>query len=322
MPNLPLAVDADGAATAHARLSGTVGRLPLLERVGRVSLRSLLWSLIGCYLAADIVWAIRVGLSVSGWEKAAAATAALLALSVIYRCRKRAVADMASMAALWIALSATGCVLTYLGATCALPLQDAVLTNFDQALGFNWLAWRDATAARPGLNLTLSWAYDSLMPQILLGSLILPALGMTERSVELIFLAAFTLVPTTVISALWPALGPFAVFGGERAEYLPHVLTLRTPGPWHFDLPTMQGILTMPSYHAVLALIFIYVFRRTGLLGWMVTAVNGIMLLSIAPIGGHYFSDIVVGVVIALLCIALVRGGAAVLQSNAQWQAV
>lgn len=281
-------------------------------------LYALLWLLIGGFLALDTAWAARVGLSVGEWERAVAAMATLLALAALYRRRKRTVADMASMAALWIFLSATGCALTYLGATCALPLQDSALTGFDQALGFDWLTWRDAVAARPWLNLALSWAYASLLPQILLGILLLPALGMTERSIELIFLAAVTLVPTTVVSALWPALGPFAVFGGERSEYLPHVLALRTPGPWHFDLPTMQGILTMPSYHAVLALLFVHAFRHTGLLGCLVAIVNGVMLLSIAPVGGHYLSDIIAGLAIAVSCIAALRVAATLLQPDSK----
>lgn len=318
MLNPPLAVEANEASAAHSPQSALAYRGRLLEHAGDLPLNTLLWLFIGCLFALDSIWAARIGLSVGKWQIMAAAMATLLALAALYRHRKRAVADMASMAAMWISLSATGCVLTYLGATCALPLQDALLTGFDQSLGFDWLAWREAVAARPWLNSALSWAYASLLPQILLGSLLLPALGMTKRSIELIFLAAFTLLPTTLISALCPALGPFAVFGGERSEYLPHVLALRTPGPWRFDLPTMQGILTMPSYHAVLALLFVYAFRHIGLLGWLITVVNGVMLLSIAPVGGHYLSDIIVGIAIAVLCIAGLRGAAMLSETNSR----
>jgi len=158
MLNPPLAVEANEASKAHLHLSSLAYRRPLLERVGRVPLYALLWLLIGGFLALDTAWAARVGLSVGEWEKAVAAMATLLALAALYRRRKRTVADMASMAALWIFLSATGCALTYLGATCALPLQDSALTGFDQALGFDWLTWRDAVADRPWLNLALSWA--------------------------------------------------------------------------------------------------------------------------------------------------------------------
>ena len=276
------------------------------------------WSLIGAMLVIDLIWAPSVGLSIGGWWQTIAAVGVLLLVAGRYRHRSRTLVDMASSAALWIAFSATGCVLTYLGATCAMPLQDAALTRLDQALGFDWVGWRDWVAAWPAVNLALSLAYPSLMLQILLSGLLLPLLGLAGRSVELAFLAALTILPTTAVSALWPALGPFATFGGERAEYLPHVLLLRAPGPWHFDLPTMQGILTMPSYHAVLALLFTYACRGTGWLGWAVAAVNAAMLLSIAPIGGHYLMDIIVGLAIAALCILAVRGAAARLPSPGQ----
>lgn len=231
----------------------------------------------------------------------------LLFVAWLYQHRSPILSDTAHTASLRICFTAAGCVLTYLGATCALPLQDAALTRVDHSFGFDWLAWRDAVETWPKLKFLLALAYGSLIPQFLLSSLFLHALGRTKRSVEPILLAAVTLLPTTAVSALWPALGPFAAPGGERVEYLPHVVMLHAPGPWHFDIPTMQGILTMPSYHAVLALFFIYAFRNTGLLGWGIGTVNAVMLVSIAPVGGHYLADIMAGAIIAVMCVVAIR---------------
>ena len=88
-----------------------------------------------------------------------------------------------------------------------------------------------------------------------------------------------TLLTTTLISALWPVLGPLATFAAREGTYLPDLLALRGGGPWHFDLTAMEGIVEMPSYHTILAVLFTYAFRIQPLLG--IAALNGLMLLSI-----------------------------------------
>lgn len=277
------------------------------ERMVYVMKRPLAYAAVGGLFVVDLLWSARIGLSIGGWLRSVVAILVLLALSVGYRRRNGRIADMAESAALWIAFTAAGCVLTYLGATCALPLQDAALSQFDHALGFEWVAWRNTVLAWPLLYWPLFLAYASLMPQIVFSVLFFPAVGLNGRSIELILLTWLTLLPTTLISALTPALGPFATFGGEEATYLPHLLELRAGGPWHFNLIAMQGIITMPSYHTVLAVLFTYAFRGTGPVGWVIAALNGLMLLSIPPIGGHYLVDMVGGGAVAILCILLSR---------------
>jgi hypothetical protein len=52
----------------------------------------------------------------------------------------------------------------------------------------------------------------------------------------------------------------------------------------------MKGIVTMPSYHTVMAVLLAYAFPGTGLIGYGIAALNVVMLLSISPIGGHYLA--------------------------------
>jgi hypothetical protein len=263
----------------------------------------LAWTLVIGLIVIDVFWSVLIGLSVSGLWKAVNAVCGLLALSISYRRRSRGITEIAESAALWISFTAAGCLLTYLFAACALPPQDVALTNIDHAIGFDWLVWRNAALAWPALHQVLLLAYAGLMPQILLSIMFFPAIGRSERGSELFLFAMLTLLPTALISALCPALGPFATFGGDDAGYLPHLLALRAGGPWQFNLLTMQGIITMPSYHAVLAVLFTHAYRNTGMIGWGIAGLNGLMLLSIAPIGGHYIVDVFSGGAIALLCI-------------------
>jgi hypothetical protein len=56
----------------------------------------------------------------------------------------------------------------------------------------------------------------------------------------------------------------------------------------------------------VLAVLFTYAFRRTGLIGYRNATLNLAMLLSIPPVGGHYLVD-VLAVALALGAIAVWR---------------
>ena len=60
-----------------------------------------------------------------------------------------------------------------------------------------------------------------------------------------------------------------------------------------------KRVLATPSYHTVLAVLFTYAFRGTGLLGCGIAALNVAMLISIPSIGGHYLVDVLAGAPLA-----------------------
>lgn len=256
------------------------------------------WALVGSLLVTDVLWCLLRGLSVSGVWIVAGCTCILLAVSAVYRRRSRCIMDWTEGMALWIAFSAAGCVFSYLCATCAMPLHDDVLANIDRAAGFDWQLWRETLLGRPLLHSVLAAAYGSLFAQILFSVFFFPARGLTGRGRELFLLAALTLLPTASISALYPVVGPLT-----GAPYMPDLLALRAEGPREFELLRMQGIIQMPSYHTILAILFTYAYRGTGTIGWGIAGLNVIMLPSIPPIGGHYLADMIAGGAIAVLFI-------------------
>jgi hypothetical protein len=267
----------------------------------------LAWAMICLLLAVDCVWASQVGLTIGGGEIDAAWIGASLALSIAYHRRNRGIANMAEALALWSAFTATVCVLSYLAASCAFPLQDVMMERLDREIGFDWSAWHNAVLNRPILSFLLFGAYASLLPQTLLSIIYFPATGRSARIGELLLLAGATAAATMLISGIWPMLGPFAAHGGWNVVYLRDLLALRAGGPWHFELSAMEGIVTMPSYHTVMAVLLTYAFRRTGLVGYGIATLNLLMLLSIPPIGGHYLVDLLAGLALALGTIAVQR---------------
>jgi hypothetical protein len=269
--------------------------------------------MISLLLAVDFVWAQHVGLTIEGGEIIGVLVGAPLALSAVYRRLNRGItnmiANMFEAFALWSAFCAMLLVMSYLAASCAFPLQDVMMERLDRAIGFDWSAWHNAVLKQPILGFLLLGVYSSPMLQALLLTIYFPATGRSARIGELVLLAVVTGVAAMLISAIWPTLGPVAAHGGGDVVpvYLRDLWALRAGGPWHFELSAMQGIVTMPSYHTVQAVLFTYAFRRTGLVGYGIATLNLVMLLSISPIGGHYLVDMLAGGALALGAIAVQR---------------
>lgn len=267
----------------------------------------LAWVMILLLFVVEIVWAWQIGLTIGGAGSYACVVAALLVISILYRRRNRRIANMAEAWALWFAFTPTVVVLTYLAATSVFPLQDDLLTQLDQALGFNWLAWRKWVEDRPVVSWPLVFAYFSLVPQTIIALIYFPATGKSERVGELFLLSGAAAALTASVWAIVPALGPFAKYFSFDVPYVGDVSKLRASGPWHFELGSMGGIVTMPSYHTVMALLIAYAFRQTGPVGFVIAALNSIMLLSVLPIGGHYLVDVIAGSAIAFGVITIQR---------------
>jgi membrane-associated phospholipid phosphatase len=66
---------------------------------------------------------------------------------------------------------------------------------------------------------------------------------------------------------------------------------------------TSEGIITFPSFHAALGVIFMVGLWPVPVLRWIGAVVNGLMILATPIDGGHYFIDVFAGIVIAVLCL-------------------
>lgn len=63
----------------------------------------------------------------------------------------------------------------------------------------------------------------------------------------------------------------------------------------------------MPSFHAALAVLFVYANRPPARSFIPVALLNVLMIMSVVPEGGHYLVDLIAGAIIAALSIVLVR---------------
>lgn len=267
------------------------------------------WVLTGVLVGLDWIWADRVGLAFVGWLGVARCLILLLAIGFLYGYsgRSRRLSDAGHYAALWVAFYAAGFIFSYLAATLAMPLRDAEFVATDAAMGFHWLAWSRFIWAHRAIQLPLVIAYATFVPQIIGSILYFAHTEQTGRNAELIWIAMLSLIITTIVSALLPAVGPYVHFYGRQTDDIVVLMSLRAGGAHTFAFNRFKGIITLPSFHTVLAIVFIYVHRPPSRSFIPVAILNGLMLLSIPSEGHHYLIDMISGAVVAAICIAIVR---------------
>ena len=311
--------------TAQSATSTTSGEAAPTGRRFRLA-----WAALIVFGSIDLLWCRYAGLTFLNLDRILVATVLMIVVGRVYGASGRSVrlANMAHYAGLWIALTAIGAILTYLAATVRFPMRDPELAAFDGWLHFDWVAWFHFVAARPVISLILGLAYSSLFVQVLATIFYLSHTHKPQRNEELWWTAAVALVASAVLSAAFPAAGAgeyYATSDLPRLTYLPHLMALREGTLVQIALENMQGIITFPSYHTVLAVLLAYVYRGQGRIFLGVVILNIVMLLSIPVYGSHYLGDMLAGALIALLSICLVRAANArrsSAQSSQSWRRI
>jgi membrane-associated phospholipid phosphatase len=194
--------------------------------------------------------------------------------------------------------------LTYLAATSGFPLLDERLARLDAMLGFDWDTAAQWVGQRTIIDGIFRCAYDSMALQpaavLLIGSLKRPG----DRNGEAIWLFIVSLLITCAIFAFTPALGKIGHVG---TGYLNVLADIRN-GSWSvLSYDQVEGIVTFPSFHTTMALIFIYVVRRERWALALFGPLNVVMILSIPTVGGHYLIDLFGGGAVAAISIGIVR---------------
>lgn len=207
--------------------------------------------------------------------------------------RSRALARTGYAMALFLALSDVSLASTYALGFLGGPFRDAALQRADLSLGFSWSAWTGWLFAHPTLRTALAWIY----PQVIFSSMaVVVALGMETERGATAFLRAVTLAfsVTLVGMILYPAAGNLP---GESS--IVARLELQAGTYRHYDMNQAQGIVTMPSFHAILATLGMVGCWPFRWMRWPGVVFNALMLVATITEGGHYLVDILAGIGIA-----------------------
>lgn len=207
-----------------------------------------------------------------------------------------------------IAFAALGAPLSYIAASANLPLQDQMFFAFDRALGLDWSAYLDFVFGHPSLRALMMAAYTSFFVQTITTVLVL---GFSNHIRQLhLFICAFmmTTLVTIAMSALFPAEGPWLFLDMHSTANRALPLSATSWPVFHglrdgtFNILTglhSEGIITFPSLHAGLGVLFATALWPVRWLRWLALALNSMMILSTPIEGSHYFVDTIAGVAIA-----------------------
>jgi PAP2 superfamily len=277
---------------------------PLLAATLALLLLDALWCIVGHWI-----------IPLRSVMLAALGSLGLLAPLLVRRYRR----DLAVRTALlccasFIWFSLTMAVFSYLVVSTNAPLIDAHLARLDQHLGFDWPAVFLWTRRHPGFDLILALAYASAIGQIGAVIIYLAIANRREQLAEFTTVFVVTAVLTVIVSGFFPAEGPFKFYSALHADasMLSHFEPLREGTLRTIDPLTTQGLVSIPSFHTVVALLLAYAMRRTYV--WPLFVVLSVLVILSTPVrGGHYLVDLVAGALMLGAVLAVRKAAKALL---------
>jgi membrane-associated phospholipid phosphatase len=188
-------------------------------------------------------------------------------------------------------------------------LVDPTLARIDHALGFDWSAHFAAVQNHPYLMGLAAHAYSSYA--ILTPILVLLVGVYNFRRLQECLLANIVGASLcAVFSILFPAVDAAGFFlpESEWPSYVNQFLLARAGEISFLRYDDLLGIEQFPSYHATMAVLYIFAFM--GLPRWLAAPfmlLGCAMIYSAIPIGGHHLADVIFGSVIGVAGILLVK---------------
>jgi hypothetical protein len=265
-----------------------------------------LCALTAALVCIDLAWLVLAGWSVSarGFVLLALAVAACLAPLTIRRYRRDArIGTTAQFSALLLIFQAAAATLSYLTISTNAPLIDPALAAWDRALGFDWLALASWLDTHSGLRSLLRCAYYSGLFQLAFAVVFLGFTARRDRLEEFVRLMMLATLATIALSGPFPAAGAwkqYAVGGSFDLSSLSHFEPLRDGRLSEVALETMQGLISIPSLHAAMAVLLMHAARGIRFV-WPASLVLNLAMLASTPTeGGHYLVDVFAGSALAL----------------------
>ncbi|HTM05451.1 MAG TPA: phosphatase PAP2 family protein [Vicinamibacterales bacterium] len=249
-------------------------------------------------------WYDRLGLHIV-WRSTAPLGAAYGALAAIWlygryhsRHRKEILQDVVFATALMLSLGALLSPAQYVAVALKRPLIDAWLVRADGFVGINVGALAAWTAHHQLISLVLSACYATLLPQFLLPILVLAMwYGDRDGLWEYVFHYQFCLVLTVATLALYPAANPpdFMNFAPtiDLSRSYAQIHALRS-GTFHtIEFAKLEGLVSMPSFHAAGAMMVVWAFRRHRRWWIPLAFVNTGLVAATFMSGIHYLVDVI-----------------------------
>jgi len=280
-------------------------------RFGAVSAKlDFKWSVLVAMVGLDLVWMLADGWSFQ--QGSLVAPAILLpAVSIplfIRRYREDAlIFSLCESVIFSLILAWSAAILSYLAVSANFPLIDQSLAAADKFLGFNWADYYSWSMSHATFQSVLVEAYGTLAKQSWLVVAFLCITRRKARIQEFLELTAALFAISILLSIPIPAAGaPNFYASSVHADVSgwSHFDLLRAGSLKLIDLNAMQGLVSIPSVHTVMAILLCWAVRGTRL-AYIVIPLNILVLLSTPVVGGHYITDVLAGALLTAGAIAI-----------------
>jgi hypothetical protein len=193
---------------------------------------------------------------------------------------------------------------------------DPWLIEVDHLIGFEWRVFVERMSFLPILTAVLGVVYATSLPQLALLVLVLGFGGHRNALHRFLLTGVFGALGAILFWSVFPTSGPSA-FVHLPPEVLQRVWLIVEPsygvelnelmahGPTRLSPSQTLGLIGLPSYHTVMALMSVWFIPRMPWLFWPVFALNVAMLPAIVLHGGHHLVDVFGGFAMFFLALRL-----------------
>ena len=287
-----------------------------------ITISSLNWGLSAAFIFAASVTMLNSSLGFSFQIKAPSGTALLLLMTLLLIItslwKDKIYAILLNTVCLIVIVHFSSTLLSYTSQFWAakVPFRDDLIAGVDANLGFNWAEWYYWLNAHPVLEDSLRAIYSYGLP-VQLGLLTcVQSIALLEiRMQRLCFVSQLALLVTLIMAALVPTLGPYHyfdipesttwnLFPAATGSHMSDIMNLRSTSP-KIPLDMMQGIITFPSFHAEMGLLFIWSVWPVRVMRWAAIVINALMITAVPLCGAHYLTDLIGGAAVAVVAILI-----------------
>jgi membrane-associated phospholipid phosphatase len=183
-----------------------------------------------------------------------------------------------------------------------------LLSQIDQALGFDWAGYKALLESNPRFLAVVHQCYASILIQ----NMALPAalIVFGRLGWARVFMNCYALgaALNITVAMLVPAIDAQAYYVLHALEHLTPTtgvaitddyIALRDGALTTLDFAKLTGIVSFPSFHTYLGLLYsfcVWPFRR---LRWAMIPVNALMIVATPKFGLHFLVDVIGGAVLA-----------------------
>ena len=244
--------------------------------------------------------------------------AAMISARIVRRnpMQSRIADTLGTLAFVWFAGLNCG-LISLMGLHVHMPLADRSLLSLDRAIGVNGVAIIGWIADQPPWLLSaMGAAYSFTIPVVFVSMGLLSMIGERVEAWRAAFCFIGTLFCVSLISIVTPAKG-IGIWASSA-------LMTSLPDGWacyfwrSFDefylgaspvlrVESLSGVVSFPSFHTVMGLITLAMWRKRPMMLALVSAWFLPMLAATIPVGGHYLVDVLAGVALWAIWFALSR---------------